>query len=443
MNFSLKKIFVISFIIKLCLAWLLPVTLDEYYYFIWGKFPSLSYFDHPPMVGWIMMLSQNLTSFGEGAIRWPFILLSHFTLLIWTVILRPQIQSKKLSWFLIIALLNPLWGLGAVIATPDIPLVFFWSLAIYFALEVLSKNRLTDYVGLGLSLGLGFLSKYQIVLFLPCIFLVIVQQRNLKKFLNYKTLISIFIAALTCSPVFIWNYYNDWSSFSFQWEHGMAAKYWKWSFPIEYVFTQVLLALPPFLLFFFNKNSNWKKDPLLPFMVFPFLFFLYSSFKGRVEANWVIMSFPTLYALSIKYTSTQQFVWVKRSALLWVLCLIVALVTIPLRDKKPFSQINLYESYRFAPILKKIAPSTQYLTYSYQLSAYLTFKTGELFCKLPKAGRLDHFHFVDECKDLPEKFTFITEDWSNPNFPELFPGYQKIDEHHINEKFKFMRVEKL
>ncbi len=439
---SLKNLFFISFVLKLILAWITPVTLDEYYYFIWGQYLSLSYFDHPPMVGWIMMLSQPLKTLGEGAIRWPFILFSHLTLLIWIQYLRAFVSSKALFWFLAIALLNPLWGLGAIVATPDIPLVFFWSLATLFSMRVLRDGKLSDYLGLGTALGLGFLSKYQIVLFLPCLLILIFQKRAFQKLLNLKALFSVIVATLLCLPVFYWNYTHDWASFSFQWKHGMAGKYWKWYFPLEYVGTQLLIIFPPFLYFVYKKSKACIKDPLFPFVIFPFAFFFYSSFKGRVEANWVIMALPPLYVLCIKHIEQKDFRWIKQSLCVWLLLLGLALASIPFSRTAPISRLNLYEAQKFEPLLGQIDLSQTYLTYSYQLSAFLTFKTGQLFCKLPKSGRIDHFHFIDQCHEFPEKFRFLTEDWSNPNFSELFPGYVETNEVSISPKFKYMSVEK-
>ena len=32
----------------------LPITGDEAYFAIWGQRPDLGYYDHPPMVGWML-----------------------------------------------------------------------------------------------------------------------------------------------------------------------------------------------------------------------------------------------------------------------------------------------------------------------------------------------------------------------------------------------------
>ena len=38
--------------LKLILSVWFPVTGDEAYFTLWGKFPDYGFYDHPPMLGW-------------------------------------------------------------------------------------------------------------------------------------------------------------------------------------------------------------------------------------------------------------------------------------------------------------------------------------------------------------------------------------------------------
>src|SRR5215472_19087832 len=40
----------------------------EAYYYVWSRFPSLSYYDHPPLVGWMAWLTTRV-SHGSLAAR--------------------------------------------------------------------------------------------------------------------------------------------------------------------------------------------------------------------------------------------------------------------------------------------------------------------------------------------------------------------------------------
>lgn len=435
-------IFVVSFFVKLLIALWVPVSLDESYYFLWGQFPSLSYFDHPPMTGWMMMLSQPLKSVHEGAIRWPFIAMSHVTLFIWLSIAQSMMSQQRIYFFLLVGLLNPLWGMGSIFATPDIPLLFFWSLSLYFCEKSIRTESLFAFLGLALTLGLAFLSKYQVVLFLPCLVIVLLQQHKLRLLLKPKTWVAIFVALIVCTPVLYWNYSHDWVSFNFQWNHGMSGRSWKWSYPIEFFFTQFGLIFPVFFIFIFGRNGRWFSHWLSPFAFFPFFFFFYSSFKGRVEGNWVIMAFPAFYALSLAFVDSAHFRWITKTLQLWAFLLVLALSLPLVRDEFDIKEIKIFEPDKFRPILDSLDDSKNYLTDSYQLSGYLSFKKDRLFCKLPKYGRMDHMDFIQKCRNKPEHFFYITERDQNPPINIDFPGWEKVADIEINEKYKFIEIRK-
>ncbi len=440
MKTNIKTLFWSSLAVKFLISLTIPLTLDEFYYFLWGHQLSLSYFDHPPMVGWVMALSQPLKGLAEGAIRWPFLLITHMTLLVWDQILKSQLSQGKRFWFLCIGLLNPLWGWGAFIATPDIPLVFFWSLSLYYVQRILFRETWKDYLGLAVALGLGFLSKYQIALFLPCLLLMLWQQSLWKRLFTIKALASVALALIVCSPVFLWNAQHDWVSFLFQWNHGMSFKYWKWTIPLEFILSQVAILFPPFLIFFFSKNQNWKSHWLLPFATFPFAFFLYSSFKGRVEANWVIMSVPCIYALSTLFTNERTWAYCRKSVSLWALLFLVALGTIPLQKIVPLDNIKLFEADKYQEILPELDDNKTYYAYSYQMASFLSFKKNRLICKLPGFGRPDHFQFLEECSNYGRGFSYITEKDDERDFSEQFPGLEKISRSELGQNFKLIEV---
>lgn len=387
-----------------------------------------------------MSFSQAFAHIADGAIRWPFAILSHLTIFIWYHILKDQLNPQQLFWFIMTALLNPLWGMGGIIATPDIPLLFFWSLALFCTKQLLTTDSLKTYILLGLSLGLGFLSKYQIVLFLPALIWLLWQQQLFKKLCNQKTFWAILIALLTCTPVLIWNYQNDWASFLFQWKHGMSSSQWSIKYPLNYLWTQLLIIFPPFLIFFFGKNKLWKEHWLLPFAVFPFLFFMYSSLKGRVEANWTIMAYPALYALAFLHLKPKVFEWIKKTNILWTSLLAIICLAIPFKDQLPIKRNKLFEADKFAPILNSIEQDKIYLTHSYQLSGFLFFKTKRLFCKFPKYSRIDHFMYMKECQQLPDQFTLFLPRTARINWGQDFPLYSVKSTKKINDTFVAIEV---
>ncbi|MEQ1878370.1 MAG: glycosyltransferase family 39 protein, partial [Bdellovibrionia bacterium] len=160
------KLWLITLAVKLVIGAWLPLFSDETYYWFWSHFPRLSYYDHPPFVAWLYWLGHSLEGFGQ-AVRWPGIIFGHLSLLVWLKLFEPYLDPNRLKFYLFFYLLNPLVGWGSLAVLPDTPLLFFWPLSIYFLLRLLETRDWRWGLAIGAALGLGFTSKYHMVLFVP------------------------------------------------------------------------------------------------------------------------------------------------------------------------------------------------------------------------------------------------------------------------------------
>ncbi len=285
---NIGLILFISLVIKLFLAVLIPVFGDESYYWFWGQHVQLSYFDHPAMVGWLTWLGSQLDFLPKSLIvRWPFVILSTISLFVFIKIIDRTIKndSKISGWLVVFYLLNPMLGFGGILATPDVPLIFFWSLSYLFVLRILEKQNIKDYILLGACLGLGFCSKYHIVLFPLTIGLGVVWSKKYSEINLKKLIFTIFAGILFSSPVLIWNYQNEWASIAFQLSHGFQGRLYTPLWTITYIVGQVFL-FNPFLMYqlIFKTKNLFPKNTAF----FQWSFFLLSSFKAGVEANWPV-----------------------------------------------------------------------------------------------------------------------------------------------------------
>ena len=52
----------LSLILRGLLAWRLPITGDEAYFYYRGRFPDWGFYDHPPMIGWWLAALSRLSS---------------------------------------------------------------------------------------------------------------------------------------------------------------------------------------------------------------------------------------------------------------------------------------------------------------------------------------------------------------------------------------------
>ncbi|HND85677.1 MAG TPA: glycosyltransferase family 39 protein, partial [Pseudobdellovibrionaceae bacterium] len=278
---------------KLAVAYFIPVFADEAYYYIWSLRPQLSYFDHPPLVSWLIALGHFFLPEGNPlSLRISFIIASFFTSLVWLRILKNQkFSTSAIESFLILLFLNPLLGPGSVVATPDVPLVLFWSLSYLAFTEIFSsKSKFAlylNYAFLGMSLGLGFCSKYHIVLFVISGLIYLCFNQNYKKLNFLGVFLTLLFGFLFSLPVLIWNMENDWASFAYQLKHGFGKINYDWRWTVNYYLGQIALMSP--LVFFSLFQKRQEKNNQV-FALTQVGFFTTSSFKAIVEANWPITS---------------------------------------------------------------------------------------------------------------------------------------------------------
>jgi 4-amino-4-deoxy-L-arabinose transferase-like glycosyltransferase len=418
---SVEKIFIsrkilliwwISLVVKLVIGALIPLAADESYYWVWSQNLQLSYFDHPPMIAWLLKLGSQFSHLGS-AVRWPGIFLGHLTLLIWIQILKDYTDFKKIEIWIWLALFSPLLGFGSLIMTPDVPVVFFWSLSLLIFRSLLQKNSNIASMALGLSLGFGFCSKYHIVIFLPVAFAYLTIEKKWRSFSPRSISLIIIFGLIGSFPVLWWNFQNQFSSFKFQLNHGLGRSSWNPFWTYSYPIGQFLLIFPIPLWLAFKSIKNKSHVLLQYFSWGPLLFFFVSSFRGVVEMNWPIIAYPSLYALgALETKSTKLIRW---TVGIWISCflLLISQVITPWIPNAPEKLLEL--SY-FEPTISAAEKYSPLYAESYQMASYLWFKTKKPSFKLYQMSRRD---FFDELPgSMPKGYPFYLVMDRNAGLPQ-------------------------
>jgi 4-amino-4-deoxy-L-arabinose transferase-like glycosyltransferase len=204
---------------------------DEAHYALYGFHPALSYFDHPPMVGWLQAFVERFSS-SDFALRiWPLL----FSMATAAVVYRysqwlfPAHSRWTGFWAVVLmqsALIFHVLGLGMV---PESPLMLFSLLAFGAVLRALEANRWRDWLLSGLYLGLAGLSKYTAITLVVSVLLLMASERKWFQFRNPRLWAAVALAAVIVSPVFYWNATHDWISFQYQLHHGTGGSHWSLS----------------------------------------------------------------------------------------------------------------------------------------------------------------------------------------------------------------------
>ena len=289
LNKRLWGLLALGLLIHFAFGWLLTFSVDEAHYAYYAFKLDLSYFDHPPLIGWIQW---PLVALGapDGLIR-----LIPEALWLMSCLLARQITFELAPavpgwsedhhreaagvWAVALILLAPLMHVLAVGLLPD-TLLMTLTLALMLVTLSLARPKQTgqhflQWCLLGLLLGLAGLAKYTAVLPALAVIVILLSRRGLKILLQPGPWVALLLAAALVAPVFYWNARHEWISFVYQLNHG-AGGAWKARRLAAFVGIQ-LAAYGPLLVFgsisgvrHVLKARAWLAASLLLFFLVPF-----------------------------------------------------------------------------------------------------------------------------------------------------------------------------
>ncbi len=189
----------------------------EALYYCYGEHPSLSYLDHPPLIGWLIFIATTIGGPSVIAVRAVSLTMTVLALVFTYLFTRDLYGSKAAGWSSLLLLAAPVFSVGMVAATPDAPLVALWPLFTWQLYRALvderagAWSRLGRPLLLGLLLGLSFLSKYTGAC-LGVTAILIVSSRNGRVWLGRPGFwLGTCAAIVTASPVLAWNIQHEWA----------------------------------------------------------------------------------------------------------------------------------------------------------------------------------------------------------------------------------------
>ncbi len=264
---------------------------DENYYWLWSKKLDFSYFDHPPMVAYVI---KATTLFSDEAffVRLGAVLMVSGSAYLLYLLAKKMFDEKTAIYTFYIFISSIMIIAGSTLITPDIPLMFFATLLLYSAYIYLEEDNKKYALLTGFAAGAMILSKYTGILIIVTLLVYIVMYKR-EAFKDKYFYGALAIATLVFSPVLYWNYLNDFISFTFQLDHGIAKeKIFNSKEFTKFVSAQFGLFHPLYLiplLYFIARDKNRfdrkKVYLLLPFL-FVLLFFTYHSAFKYANAQW-------------------------------------------------------------------------------------------------------------------------------------------------------------
>jgi len=293
---------------------------DEAQYWLWGQTPQLGYYSKPPLIAWILSLTDSLFSAQIIGLRITAPL-AHFliALILWqTGALLFSAATGRLAAILWASL--PSVGLGSFVMSTDTPMLLFWCAGLFCFVKAMGSNR-AEYgwmVCSGICIGLSALAKYAGLYFIAGVLLWVLSDGSRpgrrRAGLFFTFVVMVFATSL---PTWLWNISNGFITILHLGENanlqdsqmslaGVGA-FWAAQFG---VFGPVALVLLVFSLATVFRGGAAGR---LHLFVWPVLAIItVQAFLKEANANWAVAAYPAATLLVSQFAVSSRRAFINR-----------------------------------------------------------------------------------------------------------------------------------
>ncbi len=271
---------------------------DEAYQWQVSRLLDWGYFHHPPMIALFIKVGYALFE-NELGVRLTSVLASTIGI----PLLFKLSETVNVRIFILVYLSFILTQAGSFFAAPDAPLILFSLLFLVTLKHYLKNDSYLIALVLAFIVAALMYSKYHaIVLFGSC--LVAVPRLLLRK----SFWLTLVVSVMLFLPHVLWQFDHDLISYKFNWVIRDKAE-WDFGLVINYLAGQLILLGPVGILLLIaiaKLKDRVVFDRVLVSIILGFFgFFLFLSFRGRIEANWTATAFLPLIILGTRSIAHQ------------------------------------------------------------------------------------------------------------------------------------------
>ena len=273
---------------------------DEAQYWYWSQNFDFGYFSKPPMIAWVIGMTTSVFGDSEWAVRLSSPLIHSATAYLLYRTGHLLLGARTGFWAACLYFLMPAVWLSSSIASTDVVLLFFWTLALLAWAHIRRTQTLKWAAVLGLAIGLGMLSKYAMLFFIIALGVCTAFDVKTRTALwsKYGVLTAV-TACLIISPNIYWNYVHDFATVSHTaananlkgvpFHPAELLEFWGSQFAVFGPITLGLLICAVFTAF-----KHFKDTMLLCLTVFTICSLAVISTEAllsRANANWAVSAY--------------------------------------------------------------------------------------------------------------------------------------------------------
>ena len=331
---------------------------DEAQYWSWSRELAWGYFSKPPLLAWIIAGADHLCGSGEACVRAAAPVLYFATSLFVYAIAATLYDDRAAFWASMLTALGTGVVFSSRIISTDVPLLFFWALALLAYVKLLEQPRLSWSIVLGLSLGLGLLAKYAMIYFLLGVALAALLDQDAHRLLRGREpWIALAIGTALIAPNLLWNLHNGLVTFG----HTRAVLDAEHSFGLhpvqafEFLAAQFAVIGPVvfavLIVAFGRMRSSALTAPdrlMLAFAIPPLALMTITALLTKAYANWAATSAISAIVLAAAVlTRCEGWGWLRASVVIGAVAQLLFLAgdAFATRVSAPFlpqSQRDLY-----------------------------------------------------------------------------------------------------
>ncbi|MDX2143187.1 MAG: glycosyltransferase family 39 protein [Rhodospirillaceae bacterium] len=313
----------------------LPLSMDEAQYWLWSRDLAFGYFSKPPLLAWIIAATTAVCGDGEACVRVSAPLLHGGTaLMIYAIGLR-LFDAPTALWSAVTYIVMPGVSVSAVIASTDVPLLFFWTVALHALVRARETNATRWWLLLGIALGLGLLSKYAMAYFALCVAMWVWMEPQVRPVVMSRGMVlAAAVAVALYLPNLVWNVGHDFVSYRHTVDNmNLGADLFRPDETLAFVAAQFGLFGPIMMVALLAAGIGFARRAtplphgafLLAFTVPILAVIVVQSFVSRAHANWAAPAYiaATLLACAWCVARGRQS-WVRFSIGLHVLAATLA-----------------------------------------------------------------------------------------------------------------------
>jgi 4-amino-4-deoxy-L-arabinose transferase-like glycosyltransferase len=426
---------ILLLVIRIIFITIMGIMPQDAYYDFYAQHLDLSYYDHPPLIGYLLRFFTSLFGKKVYVLKMADTFVTLLTIIAFYRLAKKFLSENKALMATALLLSTLMISILSLISTPDVPLMLCWTISLNFLHEAIFKRKNIYWIWAGIFTGLSFDSKYTaLFLIIGLIGFLLIIKPFRKLIISGWFFLYLFCFAITILPVVIWNARNGFASFKFQSEGRVHE-----GFHIDFsgfagVIGHQSAILLPFLFFslvyfvyrycrkYGIRVARIPTDQLflLSFYIPLFLGFFFISFFYWVKLNWMMPAYISGIIWISRFWNKK---WIRNQlifslAIHLLLAVEIIFYVVPIRSDDTWFGWSAFSS-EVETIRKKYPDAFIFSSDDYKTAAILNFYLNETVYGRNIVGeRALQFDFVGtDLNTLKGKDAIYID--SNPRFTDL------------------------